>query len=65
MTNKVFKELTVSAITTDLGYVQNNTSGLVDAATKALTDAYNNADSFIGNNIDYIMIEMKANSNSN
>ena len=58
--NKVFKDLTVSAVTTDLGYVQNNTSGYADNAAKELTDAYNNADSFIGNNIDYIMIEMTA-----
>lgn len=60
MKNKVFKDLTVSAITTDLGYVQNNTTASIDSATKELTDAYNNADSFIGNNIDYIMIEMTA-----
>ena len=60
MKNKVFKDLTPTVISTNLGYVQNNTTGYVDNATRTLTDAYNNADSFIGNNIDYILIEMTA-----
>lgn len=60
MNNKVFKDLTPAVISTNLGYIQNNTTGYVDNATRTLTDAYNNADSFIGNNIDYILIEMTA-----
>ena len=60
MKNRVFKDLTPTVISTNLGYVQNNTTGYVDNATRTLTDAYNNADSFIGNNIDYILIEMTA-----
>ena len=62
MTNKVFKGLTNSDITTALYNVQNNTAN-IDSATHTLTDAYNNADSFIGNNIDYILIEMTASLN--
>lgn len=58
MTNKVFKGLSNSEITSALSNVQNNTN--IDAATRTLTDAYNNADSFIGNNIDYVLIEMTA-----
>ncbi|MBE6864939.1 MAG: hypothetical protein E7495_10350 [Ruminococcus flavefaciens] len=62
MTNKVFKGLTNSDITTALYNVQNNTAN-IDSATHTLTDAYNNADSFIGNSIDYILIEMTASLN--
>lgn len=60
MDNKVFKDVTNTMITTDLVYIQNNTSGQVNNALTELTNAYNNADSFIGNNIDYILIEMNA-----
>ena len=60
MDNKVFKDVTNTVITTDLGYIQNNTPGQVNNALTELTNAYNNADSFIGNNVDYILIEMNA-----
>ena len=60
MVNKVFKDLTASEITTNLGYIQNNTEGSVDTAIRTLTNAYNNADQVIGNNIDYILIELTA-----
>ncbi len=65
MKNKVFKDLSVPTVMTNISAIQNNVSGSIDAATKALTDAYNNADSFIGNNVDYIMIEMVANAEVN
>ena len=61
MKNKVFKGLTNSEITAALNNVQNDID--IDSATRKLTDAYNNADSFIGNNIDYILIEMTASIN--
>ncbi|WP_143055537.1 hypothetical protein [Ruminococcus sp. YRD2003] len=62
MTNKVFKGLSNSEVTSALSNVQNNTAN-IDSATHTLTDAYNNADSFIGNNVDYILIEMTASLN--
>ena len=60
MVNKVFKDLTNSEITTNLGYIQDDTEGSVDSAIRTLTAAYNNADQVIGNNIDYVLIELTA-----
>ena len=60
MDNKVFKGISNTVITNDIGYIQDNTSGRVNSALTELTNAYNNADSFIGNNVDYILIEMNA-----
>lgn len=58
--NDVFLELTSDLITTDLEYVRTDNVEHADAARTTLTNAYNNADSYIGNNVDYIMIEMLA-----
>jgi hypothetical protein len=57
--NKVFDSVSASTVSTDIDSIKNETSSM-DAALTELTNAYNNADSIIGNNIDYLMIEMSA-----
>ena len=61
--NKVFVDLNRTSITTNLGYVKNNDATHFSNALKTLTDSYNNADSLIGENVDYFIIEMTANTN--
>ena len=56
--NKVFKG--VNNLTTKLNTIKGGTN--IDTTLKALSDAYNNADQLIGNEIDYILIEMTADS---
>ncbi len=55
--NYVFYNL--NGITTKISDVENNTSDFNTSLTE-LTNAYNNADQLIGNNVDYALIEMTA-----
>lgn len=54
--NKVFSGL--ADVSTPLGIVQSGTN--INSSLTALTNAYDGADQLIGNNLDYILIEMNA-----
>lgn len=61
--NKFFDGLTDSQIETHLGNLQDNDSANDYNSLKALTDAYDDADLMIGNNVNYMLIEMTATAN--
>lgn len=56
----VFEGVSREIITTNLAKLTNNSTTDDAECSAALTDKYNDADQIIGNNLDYILIEMSA-----
>ena len=56
--HKVFDNVTDSVITTNIAKLQNASTADDKEALTALTNKYNNADEVIGNNLNYILLEM-------
>ena len=57
-TNKVFSGVSDADIATHLTTIRNGSN--INSSLTALTNGYDAGDQLIGNNIDYIMIEMNA-----
>ena len=56
--HKIFEGVSASVITTNIAKLQNNISTDDKEALSALTDKFNNADEIIGNNLNFIILEM-------
>ena len=56
--NSVFPGLTDSAISTNLNTVRSGVN--IGSSVTVVTKAYDGADQIIGNNLDYVLIEMTA-----